>query len=780
MMEEEEENEMMLRDYPKIIPYESSIKIKEQMENNICRFNIDKNGTGTGFFCKIPFPTEENLLPVFITNNHLINRDLISKKDVEIEIYIKSEGNVKKINLDNRMKYTNEEYDITIIELKKEDNINNYLELDDRIINSIINGHDYYSYDETIYIIQYPRGELSVSYGVLSQIMEDKKYNFYHKCDTYYGSSGSPILNINNNKVFGIHKRKARYHNIGTFLNGAIKEFILLNGKIDANKNIYKHQINETLLTEFNKIFSKDIKDIKIEFSHIVKNTIGEKGHKELNDLIFDYNQQHQKEFLDLNFHEKIIEQMEKDICKIIINKKGTGFFCKIPFPTEENLLPVLITNNYLINRDLLNKKNVKIEIYIKSRGKVKQINLDNRMKYTNEEYDITIIELKNEDNINNYLELDNTIINSIINNKNNNMAYLNESIYITEYQEKDLSISYGIITSIDRNNACYFEHACYSHMGSSGSPILNINNKVIGIHKDIEEEYERNKRGTFLNYPIKEFIEKNNCKKIISIPVRANASNEKYGLLKHLFGGAIFNELNKIFLNFKLKYSWEETNFFFTLEFTKKLFEGMEKYVFSIEIGGEQCTGFFCKIPFPKVENLLPVFITNNHLINRDLISKKDVKIEIYIKSEGNVKKINLDNRMKYTNEEYDITIIELKKEDNINNYLELDDTIINSIINNKNNNKDYTDSKICIVQYFERNVYVSYGIIKKIYEDKTYNFQHKCSTKEGSFGSPIININNKVLGLSVKGDIDNQIYRGTFLNYPIKEFIKINYNNN
>ena len=60
MMEEEEENEMMLRDYPKIIPYESSIKIKEQMENNICRFNIDKNGTGTGFFrrrCRVCRPS---------------------------------------------------------------------------------------------------------------------------------------------------------------------------------------------------------------------------------------------------------------------------------------------------------------------------------------------------------------------------------------------------------------------------------------------------------------------------------------------------------------------------------------------------------------------------------------------------------------------------------------------------------------------------------------------------------------------------------------------------
>ena len=32
--------------------------------------------------------------------------------------------------------------------------------------------------DETIYIIQYPEGKLSVSYGVLDKILEDKKYNF--------------------------------------------------------------------------------------------------------------------------------------------------------------------------------------------------------------------------------------------------------------------------------------------------------------------------------------------------------------------------------------------------------------------------------------------------------------------------------------------------------------------------------------------------------------------------------------------------------------------------
>jgi hypothetical protein len=40
----------------------------------------------------------------------------------------------------------------------------------------------------------------------------------------------------------------------------------------------------------------------------------------------------------------------------------------------------------------------------------------------------------------------------------------------------------------------------------------------------------------------------------------------------------------------------------------------------------------------------------------------------------------------MKYTNKEYDITIIEIKEKDNIKNYLELDDNILNDLIDNKN----------------------------------------------------------------------------------------------
>ena len=134
----EDTKESTFNDYPKVISYECSKKIIEQMEKNICKITIDKN-QGTGFFCEVPFPKKEKMLPVFITNNHIINKDLLYKKDAKIKLDIKAEEDMKELNLNNRMKYTNEEYDITIIEIKPEDKINNYLELDDIIMNDILN-----------------------------------------------------------------------------------------------------------------------------------------------------------------------------------------------------------------------------------------------------------------------------------------------------------------------------------------------------------------------------------------------------------------------------------------------------------------------------------------------------------------------------------------------------------------------------------------------------------------------------------------------------------------
>ena len=74
--------------YPNLISYESTVKIKEQMEKNICKINIGIE-QGTGFFCKIPFPDKNNMIPVLITNNHVIDEKILSEESKKIPIIIK-------------------------------------------------------------------------------------------------------------------------------------------------------------------------------------------------------------------------------------------------------------------------------------------------------------------------------------------------------------------------------------------------------------------------------------------------------------------------------------------------------------------------------------------------------------------------------------------------------------------------------------------------------------------------------------------------------------------
>ena len=279
----------VLPGYPQAATYEGIQVILEQMKKAICKIRIDQM-QGTGFFCKIPFPDLNHMLGVLITNNHIINRDLLNKEDATISIGIKEETDYKVLNLNNRIKYSNEEFNITIIEINDDDKINNYnfLELDEALIKDIIMNSNINErmIDETIYIMQYAEGRLSVSFGTVNKIYIDKKYCFSHRCCTKGGSSGSPILNINNNKVIGLHCEGNKNFNKGLFLNEPIKEFIKLNFD------------NEFLLKEFNNKFNLKIKDTKINKLDLRWKKLGNEGFedlckiefKELKELILNNN----------------------------------------------------------------------------------------------------------------------------------------------------------------------------------------------------------------------------------------------------------------------------------------------------------------------------------------------------------------------------------------------------------------------------------------------------------------------------------------------------------
>lgn len=131
--------------------------------------------------------------------------------------------------------------------------------------------------NETIYAIQYPQGKLSVSYGILHNIDIERQYIFAHRCSTTEGSAGSPILNINNNKVIGIHHSGMRNCNYGqgTLLIYPIKDFIKMN------------KSNEELLKEFNRKYNLNIKETKVDKLDLRWKKLGNNGFEDLCQIEF-------------------------------------------------------------------------------------------------------------------------------------------------------------------------------------------------------------------------------------------------------------------------------------------------------------------------------------------------------------------------------------------------------------------------------------------------------------------------------------------------------------
>ena len=256
------------------------------MQNCICKINNSK-GKGTGFFCYITNPKNQNeKFPVLITNNHVIDEQIIKgSKSIQL---ILNDDDSKKIDIDlkDRKIYTSDEniYDTTIIEIKPKNdklNENNFLELDMRIFEDNIN-----LINEDIYIIQYPKYNFSlqkaaVSYGKIIEIRENDvkigdEYDIFHLCSTEEGSSGSPILNLSYNKIIGIHSsRHKKYNaNLGISLQYPIKEYlndinIIRYKKHNSQSDFHNYydiieKIDSFYATSLYKVIEKETKEKKV------------------------------------------------------------------------------------------------------------------------------------------------------------------------------------------------------------------------------------------------------------------------------------------------------------------------------------------------------------------------------------------------------------------------------------------------------------------------------------------------------------------------------------
>ena len=215
-------------------------KILEQLINCVCKIKV-KGASGTGFFCKVPLGNNQTI-KCLMTNHHVIDEQYYNQNK-EINLLINDDKDIKSIDTNSkRITFFSENYDIAIIQLKETDKIQNFLDLDE---NLFIDKENVYYEDISVYILQYPKGKNAmVSYGILNQF---NNYNINHTGSTDDGSSGSPILNLESNKVIGIHKEGSVPFNFnkGIFLKLPLIEFIK---QIKNSNNKINESINNNMM----------------------------------------------------------------------------------------------------------------------------------------------------------------------------------------------------------------------------------------------------------------------------------------------------------------------------------------------------------------------------------------------------------------------------------------------------------------------------------------------------------------------------------------------------
>ena len=216
--------------------------IASKLSESIVRIEFD-NKISTGFLMKINIKQKPHCF--ILTNAHSITQSNIDSKTIIELFYGKANEETEKIiKLDKNKRFIkcfmDLNIDATIIEILKDDYFpeNKYLFAD----LNYENGYDQYI-ETQIFTAGYPKVEKykydkHFSSGKIRGYKNIKQNTFCHDCSTKEGSSGSPIININQ-QVIGIHFgcNNQQTMNYGVFIGEIIKNLVLEEDKITFKDN---------------------------------------------------------------------------------------------------------------------------------------------------------------------------------------------------------------------------------------------------------------------------------------------------------------------------------------------------------------------------------------------------------------------------------------------------------------------------------------------------------------------------------------------------------------
>ena len=129
-MEKNYIEEKNIPETPNAIPAEELFNILSFFKSRVCKIDY---GKGTGFFCKITRGWEA--LRVLITNYHVLQEENITPGKL-INFSINDDKSFYKISIDeSRITYNDPNNDITIIQIKEEDNLDeiSFFDVDEKI-----------------------------------------------------------------------------------------------------------------------------------------------------------------------------------------------------------------------------------------------------------------------------------------------------------------------------------------------------------------------------------------------------------------------------------------------------------------------------------------------------------------------------------------------------------------------------------------------------------------------------------------------------------------------
>lgn len=304
-------------------------------------FTVENNGLkGTGFFCKLKIPRSDDFLPVLITSNQLYTKeDFYIKKEIQFKI---NESIYSLFIDDSRKSYINNEiYKIAFLEIKKEDNldIDSFLELEteeefksDKLYKNKSLGLVTYNKEKKIFE--------ALKFNIKN--INSNQYDFEYICNLHEELTGYPIINIKNNKIFGMHQKidKINKLNNGILLGVPISDFFYETWKnevfdqkdfhifkstitLDATVNLDKMEEDKEILIAYELPNHNKYKKLKLFGEEFVK-----KNKEKCNLILYDGKKD-----------ERIIYELCSELSiELVYNLKISNTFFSIKFIAKEDL----------------------------------------------------------------------------------------------------------------------------------------------------------------------------------------------------------------------------------------------------------------------------------------------------------------------------------------------------------------------------------------------------------------------------------------------------------